>query len=240
MRIYFNADLEAEVIGSSNGTHTLKFTAGDNIEKVLERIGKVPLPPYIRRNRSDLDPEDDRSAYQTVYASHKGAVAAPTAGLHFTKKLLKKLTAGGVRIAAITLHVGLGTFLPVRSDDIRKHLIHSEQYSISAESAEIINSGRSGGKRVIAVGTTCVRTLEYAASGAGRVAAGSGRCDLFIYPGYNFKTVDGLITNFHLPQSTLLMLVSAFAGRKNVLNAYKEAISRKYRFYSYGDAMMIV
>jgi S-adenosylmethionine:tRNA ribosyltransferase-isomerase len=239
MRLYFAEDLTAEILSSGNGTHTLKFSTGDDFEKVLERIGKVPLPPYIKRNTGDLNSCDDRASYQTVYASHKGAVAAPTAGLHFTKQLLDKLSANGNQIAPLTLHVGFGTFLPVRSDDIRNHSIHSEQFAISDESAEIINSARTNGKRIIAVGTTCVRTLEYASDGNGGVAAGSGCCDLFIYPGYAFKTVDGMITNFHLPQSTLLMLVSAFAGRQNVLNAYQQAINRKYRFYSYGDAMLI-
>jgi len=239
MRLYFEEDLKAEVIGSSNGTHTLKFSTGDDFEKVLGRIGKVPLPPYIKRNGGYVNACDDRSSYQTVYASQKGAVAAPTAGLHFSKKLLDKLSANGTEIAPLTLHVGFGTFLPVRSDDIRNHSIHSEQYLISDESAEIINSARNDGKRVIAVGTTCVRTLEYASDDNGEVAAGSGCCDLFIYPGHAFKTVDAMITNFHLPQSTLLMLVSAFAGRENVLNAYQEAINRKYRFYSFGDAMLI-
>lgn len=239
MRLYFAEDLTAEILSSGNGTHTLKFSTGGDFEKVLERIGKVPLPPYIKRNSGDLNSCDDRSSYQTVYASHKGAVAAPTAGLHFTKQLLDKLSANGNQIAPLTLHVGFGTFLPVRSDDIRNHSIHSEQFAISDESAEIINSARTNGKRVIAVGTTCVRTLEYASDGNGGVAAGSGCCDLFIYPGYKFKTVDGMITNFHLPQSTLLMLVAAFAGRQNVLNAYQQAINRKYRFYSYGDAMLI-
>jgi S-adenosylmethionine:tRNA ribosyltransferase-isomerase len=239
MRLYFDEDLKAEVISSSNGTHILRFSAGNNFEKVLERIGKVPLPPYIKRNRADDNSGHDKISYQTVYASQKGAVAAPTAGLHFTHKLLDKLRADGIEIAPLTLHVGLGTFLPVRCGDIRNHSIHSEQYAISNESAELINSARAGGKRVIAVGTTCVRTLEYASNGKGEVAAGSGCCDLFIYPGYAFKTVDAIITNFHLPQSTLLMLVAAFAGRQNILNAYQEAIRRKYRFYSYGDAMLI-
>jgi S-adenosylmethionine:tRNA ribosyltransferase-isomerase len=239
MRLYFDEDLKAEVLGSSNGTHTLKFSAGNNFEKVLERIGKVPLPPYIKRNRANDNTCHDRISYQTVYASQKGAAAAPTAGLHFTHKLLDKLRVDGIEIAPLTLHVGLGTFSPVRCGDIRNHSIHSEQYAISNKSADIINSARAGGKRVIAVGTTCVRTLEYAANDKGEVAAGSGCCDLFIYPGYAFKTVDAIITNFHLPQSTLLMLVAAFAGRQNILNAYQEAIRRKYRFYSYGDAMLI-
>lgn len=239
MRLYFEEDLTAEVLGSCNGTHTLKFSTDDDFEKVLDRIGKVPLPPYIKRKSGNVDSCDDRSSYQTVYASRKGAVAAPTAGLHFTEELLDKLAANCLKIAPLTLHVGFGTFLPVRSDDIRQHSVHSEQFAISDESAEIINSARARGKRVIAVGTTCVRTLEYASDDNGEVAAGSSSCDLFIYPGHAFKVVDAMITNFHLPQSTLLMLVSAFAGRQKVLNAYREAINRKYRFYSYGDAMLI-
>ena len=239
MRLYFGEDLTAEVLGSGNGAHTLRFSTGDDFEKVLGRIGKVPLPPYIKRNSENAASVDDRYAYQTVYASHKGAIAAPTAGLHFTEKLIDKLAANGVKIAPLTLHVGFGTFLPVRSDDIRQHSMHSEPFAISDESAEIINAARAGGKKVIAVGTTCVRTLEYASNGRGGVAAGSGSCDLFIYPGYGFKTIDAMITNFHLPQSTLLMLVAAFAGRQKVLKAYQEAINRKYRFYSYGDAMLI-
>jgi S-adenosylmethionine:tRNA ribosyltransferase-isomerase len=239
MRLYFEEDLTAEVIGSGNGAHTLKFSTGDDFENLLDRIGKVPLPPYIKRNSQNGVPVDDRYAYQTVYASHKGAIAAPTAGLHFTEKLLDTLAANGIKIAPLTLHVGIGTFLPVRSDDIRQHSMHSESFAISDESAEIINSARAGGKKVIAVGTTCVRTLEYASNGRGEVAAGSGSCDLFIYPGYGFKAIDAIITNFHLPQSTLLMLVAAFAGRQRVLKAYQEAINQKYRFYSYGDAMLI-
>jgi len=239
MRLYFQEDLSAEVLGSSNGTHQLRFSTGDDFEKVLDRIGKVPLPPYIKRNSKYSDSRDDRSSYQTVYARSKGAVAAPTAGLHFTEKLLDELRAGGVEIAPLTLHVGVGTFLPVRSDDIRRHTMHAEQYTLSKATADTINAARSAGKRVIAVGTTSVRTLEHASNANGKVAAGSGHCDLFIYPGYEFKAVDGLITNFHLPQSTLLMLVSAFAGRQNVLDAYQEAIKRRYRFYSYGDAMLI-
>jgi S-adenosylmethionine:tRNA ribosyltransferase-isomerase len=237
--LHFSGDLKAEVIDAYNGTLTLKFYAADNFESLLDRIGKVPLPPYIKRSSDRLSSCDDKLSYQTVYASCKGAIAAPTAGLHFTEKLLDKLRAGGVEIAALTLHVGYGTFLPVRFDDIRKHQMHPEQYTISEESAEMINSARARGGRVVAVGTTCVRTLEYVSNYYGELQAGSGSCDLFIFPGYRFKAVDAMITNFHLPKSTLLMLVSAFAGRQHVLNAYQEAINRKYRFYSYGDAMFI-
>jgi S-adenosylmethionine:tRNA ribosyltransferase-isomerase len=239
LRLYFKEDLTAEVLDSSNGTHTLRFSSGDDFEEVLDRIGKVPLPPYIKRNTGDAVSHNDIKSYQTVYASHKGAIAAPTAGLHFTRKLLDQLAAKGIKIVPLTLHVGFGTFLPVRADDIRRHSMHSETFTISDESAAIIKAARTGEKKIIAVGTTCVRTLEYASDDRGGVASGSGSCDLFIYPGYEFKAIDAMITNFHLPQSTLLMLVSAFAGRQKILNAYQEAIDRKYRFYSYGDAMLI-
>jgi S-adenosylmethionine:tRNA ribosyltransferase-isomerase len=239
MWLRFAENLKAEVLDTCNGTHTLKFYTDDDFESLLDRLGNVPLPPYIKRNSGRESFFDDKLSYQTVYAIHKGAIAAPTAGLHFTEKLLDKLKTGGVKIAALTLHVGYGTFLPVRSDDIRKHQMHPEQYTISEKSAEIINSARDCGGRVVAVGTTCVRALEYAADSGGGVAAGNGSCDLFIFPGYRFKAIDAMLTNFHLPKSTLLMLVSAFAGREKVLKAYREAINRKYRFYSYGDAMFI-
>ena len=237
---YFDEGLRAEVIERRHGTYIIEFYSEGDFKNLLDRIGKVPLPPYIKRN-PDLEPPcDDRVAYQTVYASEKGAIAAPTAGLHFTPELLAKLKAKGIAIVQITLHVGYGTFLPVRSEDIRSHHMHSEAYSIPVQTADTINSAQSAGHRVVAVGTTCVRTLEYASDNAGNVRAGNGCCDLFIYPGYIFTTVDAMITNFHLPQSTLLMLVSAFGGRKNILNAYQAAIKRKYRFYSYGDAMLIM
>ena len=239
-RIFFADGLNAEVLGACNGMHTLKFNANGDFETLLDEIGQVPLPPYIKRTPSDQGSCDDKIAYQTVYAGPKGAIAAPTAGLHFTQKLLSKLIAGGVIVVALTLHVGYGTFLPVRVSDIRKHQMHSEPFTIDARSAEAINHAKNSGKRVIAVGTTSVRTLEYAVNSNGDVSSGSGSCDLFIIPGYKFKVVDAMITNFHLPQSTLLMLISAFAGRESVLNAYQEAINRKYRFYSYGDAMLIV
>ena len=237
---YFDAGLSAKVIERRNGTYLIRFYTDGDFEKLLDRIGQMPLPPYIRRSSEQEAPCDDRAAYQTVYASKKGAIAAPTAGLHFTPDLLEKLKTKGIAIVSLTLHVGYGTFLPVRSQDIRSHHMHSEAYSIPGQTAEIINSARNAGCRVVAVGTTCVRTLEYASAGGGSVRAGNGCCDLFIIPGYEFKAVDAIITNFHLPQSTLLMLVSAFAGREIVLNAYKEAIKKKYRFYSYGDAMLIV
>jgi S-adenosylmethionine:tRNA ribosyltransferase-isomerase len=177
--------------------------------------------------------------YQTVYASQRGAIASPTAGLHFTRFLLDKLKEKAVNLVEITLHVGYGTFSPVRVSDIRDHVMHSETYHISEESADRINACKQKGARIVAVGTTCVRTLEYASDQQGRIRAGRGQCDLFIYPGYRFKMVDGMITNFHLPRSTLLMLVSAFVGIDRLMTAYKEAIERQYRFYSYGDAMFI-
>jgi len=237
---YFDEGLTAKVIERRNGTYFVRFCTEGDFETLLDRIGKVPLPPYIRRSAELEPPCDDRAAYQTVYASEKGAIAAPTAGLHFTPELLERLKAKGIAVVSITLHVGYGTFLPVRVEDIRCHQMHSEAYSISGQAADQINSARSAGHRVIAVGTTCVRTLEYVSDSGGHVRAGSDCCDLFIYPGYRFKAVDAMITNFHLPKSTLLMLVSAFAGREKVLHAYEEAIKRKYRFYSYGDAMLIV
>ncbi|MDQ1329860.1 MAG: S-adenosylmethionine:tRNA ribosyltransferase-isomerase, partial [Thermodesulfobacteriota bacterium] len=208
-------------------------------EDIINEIGEVPLPPYIKRDKSENQSWNDKESYQTVYAAYNGAVAAPTAGLHFSKELLEKIKSKGVGIAEITLHVGYGTFLPVRVSDIREHKIHSERFEISGDAADAINRTRAGGGRVIAVGTTCVRTLEYASGREGKVTAGSAECDLFIYPGYGFKAVDAMITNFHLPKSTLLMLVSAFAGRERVLSAYGEAINKGYRFFSYGDAMFI-
>jgi S-adenosylmethionine:tRNA ribosyltransferase-isomerase len=238
--LYFDEGLDAEVIERCNGTYIIEFHIEGDFETLLDRIGQVPLPPYIRRSPTLEPPCDDRAAYQTIYATEKGAVAAPTAGLHFTSELLETLKAAGITTVSLTLHVGYGTFLPVRSEDIRSHHMHAESYSIPVQAADKINSARNAGHRVVAVGTTCVRTLEYVSDSAGYVRAENGCCDLFIYPGYRFKAVDAMITNFHLPQSTLLMLVSAFAGRQNVLHAYREAIKRRYRFYSYGDAMLII
>jgi S-adenosylmethionine:tRNA ribosyltransferase-isomerase len=205
----------------------------------LNEIGQVPLPPYIRRSGNGPF-ADDALHYQTVYASQKGSVAAPTAGLHFSEDTLTRLRQKGVSIVEITLHVGYGTFSPVRSSDIRKHVMHSERFTIPEASAAAVNQARQKGCRVVAAGTTCVRSLEFSSNGSGEVAAGSGACDLFIYPGYRFRVVDAMITNFHLPKSTLLMLVSALAGRENILNAYRVAIAKGYRFYSYGDAMLII
>jgi S-adenosylmethionine:tRNA ribosyltransferase-isomerase len=233
--LIFGRGLQARVVNCQEEIYTVKFSCKDNFESLLDRIGHVPLPPYIKRN----DCEDDRTSYQTVYASQKGAVAAPTAGLHFSKNLLKKIAEKGVGIVTVTLHVGYGTFLPVRVSDIRDHKIHSEWYSISKNTADAINRAKTKGRRIIAVGTTCVRALEYASDDEGNLAHGGGSCDLFIYPGYRFKVIDAMITNFHLPKSTLLMLVSAFAGRENILNAYRTAIDKKYRLFSYGDSMFI-
>ena len=235
----FDHILKARVIGISNGIYTVRFSYKGDFDRLLYQIGKVPLPPYIKRCDGKIT-FDDQTSYQTIYASERGAVAAPTAGLHFTETLLKKIKDKGVSIVTITLHVSYGTFLPVRVSDIRQHKMHSETYVISEEAAERINHGKASGRRVLAVGTTCVRALEYASDDRGYLSPGGGRCDLFIYPGYAFSVVDAMITNFHLPRSTLLMLVSAFAGRENILKSYGEAIQRKYRFFSYGDAMLIL
>ena len=235
---FFDHGLHARVVDSQDEIYIIEFLCHGDFEDLLYRIGNVPLPPYIRQ-ASNRKADDDAESYQTIYAAEKGAIAAPTAGLHFTSELIKKIKQKGVKIVMITLHVGYGTFLPVRTSDIRKHKIHSEQYIISNKSAQAINQAKKNGGRVVAVGTTCVRTLEYAADYTGNIASGSGNCDLFIYPGYKFKIIDAMLTNFHLPESTLLMLVSAFAGRENILAAYKEAVNNRYRFYSYGDGMLI-
>jgi len=237
--LIFEDGLRAEVLADRDAAHRVAFHSAEPLDAVISRIGKVPLPPYILRETPAGVDSADAATYQTVYAARNGAIAAPTAGLHFTPDLLDRIRARGVHIARITLHVGYGTFVPVRVPDIREHRMHAEWFEISPESAGIINQARDAGGRVIAVGTTSVRTLEYAATPEGRVSARRGDCDLFIYPGYRFRVVEGIITNFHLPESTLLMLVSAFAGRENILSAYAIAIENGYRFYSYGDAMFI-
>jgi S-adenosylmethionine:tRNA ribosyltransferase-isomerase len=206
------------------------------VESAIDTIGHVPLPPYIKRP----DQASDRDRYQTVFAETRGSVAAPTAGLHFTPELLTRIRDLGVEVAEVTLHVGYGTFQPVRVADVEDHRVEPERYDISERSARTINRAVDEGRRVIAVGTTTTRTLESAAAAAGRIAAGRGVAGLFIYPGFEFRVVGGLVTNFHLPRSSLLMLVSAFAGRERVLRAYHEAIARGYRFYSYGDAMLVI
>ncbi|MFZ0240965.1 MAG: tRNA preQ1(34) S-adenosylmethionine ribosyltransferase-isomerase QueA [Desulfobacterales bacterium] len=237
--LLFDGGLRAAVLDGAAGDFRLAFDCDGAFEDLLYRIGQVPLPPYIHRAAGYPLPED-RQDYQTVYAEEKGAVAAPTAGLHFSRDLLDGLRAKGIDIVTITLHVGYGTFMPVREDDIRRHRIHAERFKVTPAAADRINRARTQGGRIIAVGTTCVRTLEFNADHRGHIAAGSGICDLFIYPGYRFKAIDGMVTNFHLPKSTLLMLVAAFAGRDRILKAYEAAIASKYRFFSYGDAMIII
>lgn len=240
-RLYFgkqdDPELEAEITGRSDyGERTLRFRPVADFFAILERLGHVPLPPYIGRE----DRPEDRERYQTVYARQPGSIAAPTAGLHFTPQILGQIRERGIEIAEITLHVGLGTFQPVHVEKIEEHRMHGELFTISVEAAAQINHALEEKRRVIAVGTTTVRTLEYAAlQGGGRIAAGSGDADIFIYPGFQFRVVGALLTNFHLPKSTLLMLVSAFAGRENILRAYEHAVREKYRFFSYGDCMWI-
>ena len=239
-RLFFGRDLQAEVLASREEIHTLRFSfPGGDFKDRLEQAGEMPLPPYIRRPGRKATAASDRQRYQTVYAKHAGAVAAPTAGLHFSDELLTRLGERGVQTVELTLHVGYGTFLPVRVDDIRQHRMHAEDFAIAPQAADRINAHRRRGGRIIAVGTTCVRALEFAADADGRLRSGSGPNDLFIYPGHRFRMVDGMITNFHLPRSTLLMLVAAFAGRENILAAYRAAVDRRYRFFSYGDAMLI-
>jgi len=230
-------ELEAKFLGRSpSGVFTVSLRYEGELREILDRIGKPPLPPYIKREPDDRD----RERYQCIYAEKNGSVAAPTAGLHFTEELLEELQRMGIEIARITLHVGLGTFQPVKVKVVERHKMHSEFFHVPKEAAQAIGETRSRGGRIIAVGTTSVRTLETVADERGNVAPASGYTDLFIYPGYRFKVVDGMVTNFHLPRSTLLMLVCAFAGREFVMKAYKEAVERRYRFYSYGDAMLIL
>lgn len=216
-----------------DGDRIVKFSYEGIFEEILDKLGQMPLPPYITHKLKD------KNRYQTVYAKYDGSAAAPTAGLHFTKELLQKIKDMGVEIAEITLHVGLGTFRPVKEENVLDHHMHSEYYRVTPEAAEMINRAKSDGRRIVAVGTTSTRTLEAAADDNGHIEPGSGWTDIFIYPGYRFKVVDALITNFHLPKSTLIMLVSALAGREHILSAYEEAVKEKYRFFSFGDAMFI-
>lgn len=216
------------------GNRLIQFSYEGIFEEILDRLGHMPLPPYITHQLQD------KNRYQTVYARHDGSAAAPTAGLHFTRELLQQIEDMGVTIAHVTLHVGLGTFRPVKVDDILDHHMHSEYYIVEEKEAKKVNDTKAAGGRVICVGTTSCRTIESAASEQGMLKAGSGWTDIFIYPGYQFKILDALITNFHLPESTLVMLVSALAGRKQVLNAYSQAIKERYRFFSFGDAMLVV
>ncbi len=215
------------------GNRRIRFTYEGIFEEILDRLGQMPLPPYITHQLKD------KSRYQTVYARHDGSAAAPTAGLHFTPELLKEIEEKGVKLAHVTLHVGLGTFRPVKVEDVTQHHMHSEFYVVEEEQARLINETKAAGGRVICVGTTSCRTLESAAGENGLLRAGSGWTDIFIYPGYRFQMMDALITNFHLPESTLLMLVSAFAGKEQVMVAYEEAVRERYRFFSFGDAMLI-
>lgn len=216
------------------GNRLIRFSYDGIFEEILDQLGEMPLPPYITHKLKD------RNRYQTVYARNEGSAAAPTAGLHFTKELLKQVEDMGVKIAHVTLHVGLGTFRPVKVEDVTEHHMHSEFYVVEEEQARLINDTRKAGGRIISVGTTSCRTLESAADDEGVLRAGSGWTDIFIYPGYRFKMIDGLITNFHLPESTLLMLVSALAGKDHIMAAYEEAVKERYRFFSFGDAMLIV
>ena len=216
-----------------DGNRIVEFEYDGIFEEILDKLGQMPLPPYITHRL------EDKKRYQTVYAKIEGSAAAPTAGLHFTNELLEQIKEKGVKVVSVTLHVGLGTFRPVQVENILDHKMHSEYYEVSEETAKILNETKANGGRIISVGTTSTRTLESVTDENGIVHAGSGETQIFIYPGYKFKAIDGLITNFHLPKSTLIMLVSALAGRKNVLNAYKEAVEKKYRFFSFGDAMFI-
>ena len=227
--------LTGEVIDIvEEGNRLIRFSFEGIFEEILDQLGQMPLPPYITHQLQD------KNRYQTVYAKHTGSAAAPTAGLHFTPELLRAIEERGIEIAKVTLHVGLGTFRPVKVDEITDHHMHSEFYQIDEEAAKKINRAKATGNRVICVGTTSCRTIESAADESGHLKAKSGWTDIFIYPGYEFRALDGLITNFHLPESTLIMLVSALAGRENVLAAYEEAVKERYRFFSFGDAMLVI
>jgi len=235
-RLLLAEQLTATVMeGGGDGYRHIRFDVEGDFLSLLDKIGRLPLPPYI-----DREPQgEDRERYQTTFSSRPGAVAAPTAGLHFTPEILDKLRAKGVVVCPLTLHVGLGTFLPVRVDNVEEHRMHAEAYCIPDETAAQVNLAKREGRRVIALGTTVTRTLEFSVDAQGQLQAGDGMTDMFIYPGYRFKIVDALLTNFHLPQSTLLMLVSALAGREFVLQAYRQAVEERYRFFSYGDCMLI-
>ena len=226
--------LKGEIVDViEDGNRLIHFEYNGIFEEILDQLGEMPLPPYITHKLQD------KNRYQTVYAKHEGSAAAPTAGLHFTKELLEKVKEKGVQIAHVTLHVGLGTFRPVKVDDVEQHHMHSEYYVVEEDQAKLINDTKKNGGRVIAVGTTSCRTLESATGEDGVLKAGSGWTEIFIYPGYHFKMIDSLITNFHLPESTLMMLVSALAGKEKIMHAYEEAVKERYRFFSFGDAMLI-
>ena len=233
--IFGDGLLQAEVLEvAAEGNRLVRFSFEGIFEEVLDSLGEMPLPPYITHKLKD------KNRYQTVYAKYDGSAAAPTAGLHFTRELLEQIEAKGVKLAYVTLHVGLGTFRPVKAEHILEHHMHSEYYQVTAEAAQTINETKKSGKRVICVGTTSCRTVESAADEKGMLKECCGDTDIFIYPGYRFKVLDCLITNFHLPESTLLMLVSALAGRENVLQAYDRAVEERYRFFSFGDAMLVI
>jgi S-adenosylmethionine:tRNA ribosyltransferase-isomerase len=233
--LVLDPDLDVEVLGREEEFYRLRFAGDATVVELLARHGRIPLPPYIDRAAAG----DDTTRYQTVYARHPGSVAAPTAGLHFDEPMLDRLQALGVRVAKVTLHVGAGTFQPVRVTDISQHRMHAERYTIGDDVVEAVAAARAAGGRVLAVGTTSLRALESAAAGHGELRAGSGETRLFVTPGYRFRVVDRLLTNFHLPKSTLLMLVSAFGGQDLMRRAYAHAVAQRYRFFSYGDAMLI-
>ncbi|MGP1433698.1 MAG: tRNA preQ1(34) S-adenosylmethionine ribosyltransferase-isomerase QueA [Catonella sp.] len=233
--VFGDGRLKAEILEiAEEGNRLVKFYYEGIFEEILDSLGEMPLPPYITHKL------EDKEMYQTVYAKFNGSAAAPTAGLHFSKELLDKIEKKGIKIAGITLHVGLGTFRPVKVEDVNNHHMHTEWYEVNEEAAEIINDTKRNGGRVICVGTTSCRTIESVADENGLMSAKTGETDIFIYPGYKFKIMDGLITNFHLPESTLVMLVSAFAGKERVISAYETAVSEKYRFFSFGDAMILI
>jgi S-adenosylmethionine:tRNA ribosyltransferase-isomerase len=232
--IEFSDELSCEIMETTDfGGRIVRFIFDGIFEEILDKLGHTPLPPYIKEELAD------KERYQTVYARERGSAAAPTAGLHFTKELMSRIQEKGINLAFVTLHVGLGTFRPVNTDDITNHVMHREYYSVSPEAAQLINKTKEQGGRVIAIGTTAIRTLETAAMN-GILEAKSGWTEIFIYPGYHFKMIDAAVTNFHLPKSTLLMLISAMAGQENVLAAYKVAVDQQYRFFSFGDAMLII
>ncbi|HEX8638361.1 MAG TPA: tRNA preQ1(34) S-adenosylmethionine ribosyltransferase-isomerase QueA [Pyrinomonadaceae bacterium] len=238
-RIIFAEDLTGKVVEKSEeGRVFVQFEAGGDFERILDRIGKTPLPPYIKRDEENADA--DRERYQTVFAKQRGAIAAPTAGLHFTTEILREIENRGVTTTEITLHVGYGTFEPVRVSDLSEHKVLPENYEISPETAEILNRAKAEKRRIVAVGTTTTRALESATAQNGKFSAGKNAAELTITPGYKFRAIDGLLTNFHLPQSSLLVLVSTFGGYDLIMNSYRHAVAEKYRFYSYGDCMLVI
>ena len=233
--ITFSDELSCEILDYTDfGGRLVRFQFNGVFEEILDKLGQTPLPPYIKEELAD------KERYQTVYARERGSAAAPTAGLHFTKELMNRIQEKGVHLAFVTLHIGLGTFRPVNTDNITDHVMHREYYSVSPETAQLINNTKEQGGRVIAIGTTAIRTLETATDNHGTLLAKSGWTEIFIYPGYKFKLIDAMVTNFHLPKSTLLMLISALAGREHVLSAYEVAVAEHYRFFSFGDAMLII